>query len=190
MRLIRSADYTRKPWKNGGGMLAEIIAFPEGAAMDTFDWRLSAAHVGQDGPFSLFPGIDRTIKILGGTAMRLEIAGQPPVILAPGSAPFDFPGDVATSAYLVDGPIDDLNIMVRRGRCLARTRQQHLSGATDLTPPAGGVTLVYVERGSVAATCKTLSHTAEAGDTLVLDEAVTLSAASPATVCVIEISPA
>ena len=49
------------PWKNGGGETAEIAVSPPGAALDDFDWRLSMARVETDGPFSAFPGIDRTL---------------------------------------------------------------------------------------------------------------------------------
>ena len=60
MRVLRAADYPRMPWKNGGGETAEILVEPAGAPLDSFDWRLSMARVAADGPFSLFPGVERT----------------------------------------------------------------------------------------------------------------------------------
>ncbi|MBM7325185.1 HutD family protein, partial [Agrobacterium sp. S2] len=48
------------PWKNGGGVTTEIIVHPAKASMADFDWRISMANVAQDGPFSIFPGVDRT----------------------------------------------------------------------------------------------------------------------------------
>lgn len=133
MRLRRASDYKRMPWKNGGGETIEIAVSPDGAALDAFDWRISMAHVGTDGPFSLFPEIDRTLSIVNGAGIRLDISGQPPAILERASAPLSFPGDVATGCALVDGPIDDLNVMTRRGRCRHRVTRRSLTEAAALS---------------------------------------------------------
>jgi environmental stress-induced protein Ves len=41
------------PWKNGGGVTRELLAWPGGG-----DWqvRISVAEIEADGPFSSFPG--------------------------------------------------------------------------------------------------------------------------------------
>ena len=49
---------------------------PEGASLDTFDWRISMARVASDGPFSEFPGIDRTLAVVEGSGMVLTIGDQ------------------------------------------------------------------------------------------------------------------
>ena len=116
MRIIRAADCRRMPWKNGGGETIEIAVSPAGAGLDDFDWRVSMARVEVDGPFSTFPGIDRTLAILEGEGMMLEIEGRSPGTLTVGSLPLSFPADVATAASLIAGPISDLNVMSRRGR--------------------------------------------------------------------------
>ncbi len=116
MKLLRAKDYKRMPWKNGGGETVEIAIFPEKASLADFDWRVSMATVATDGPFSSFPGIDRTLSILQGKGMRLMIGGRKPALMTGETAPLPFPADVATSATLVDGPIVDLNVMTRRGR--------------------------------------------------------------------------
>ncbi|MBV9975040.1 MAG: HutD family protein, partial [Hyphomicrobiales bacterium] len=61
MRVLRAGQHRRMPWKNGGGETTEIIASPEGAGLDEFDWRISMARVATDGPFSRFAGVDRTL---------------------------------------------------------------------------------------------------------------------------------
>ena len=113
-RLIPLAACRRMPWKNGGGETTEVAAFPEGAGLDAFDWRVSMARVAGDGPFSVFPGIDRTLAVLDGGGLRLSIQGRAPEDLTPGSPPLAFPADVPTSATLLDGPVTDLNVMTRR----------------------------------------------------------------------------
>ena len=115
MRIIRAADCKGMPWKNGGGTTTEIAVSPEGAPLSDFDWRISMAHVGQDGPFSSFPGIDRTLSVLTGNGIRLAFGDGETVALDRATAPFFFAADRAVDGVLVDGAIDDLNVMSRRG---------------------------------------------------------------------------
>ncbi|HEX9468193.1 MAG TPA: HutD family protein [Bradyrhizobium sp.] len=116
MKVIRAVDCRTTPWKNGGGSTTEIAAEPSGASLDTFDWRVSMAKVASDGPFSEFPGIDRTLAVIKGSGLLLTIGSNAPVTVEPGSDPVHFAGDIATSARLIAGEITDLNVMTRRGR--------------------------------------------------------------------------
>ena len=116
MKMLRAVDYRRMPWKNGGGETLEVAVFPRDAEIADFGWRISMAIVAVDGPFSTFPGIDRTLVLLDGEGMTLDIAGRSPVTLKPDSPPCTFPADIATTATLTDGPITDLNVMTARGR--------------------------------------------------------------------------
>ncbi|KQT69893.1 MULTISPECIES: HutD family protein [unclassified Aureimonas] len=115
MRLLPAAGHRRMPWKNGGGETIEIAVYPEGAGLDAFDWRVSMAIVAGDGPFSVFPGIDRTLAIVEGEGMVLDIEGLGRHRLTCETAPLPFPADAPTSARLEDGAITDLNVMTRRG---------------------------------------------------------------------------
>jgi environmental stress-induced protein Ves len=82
------------PWKNGGGVTREIVCQPPGAGMDSFDWRVSIAHIASDGPFSAFPGIDRVITLLKGGGVHLSSAdGQVNHRLGTPLAPFAFAGE-------------------------------------------------------------------------------------------------
>ncbi len=128
MRILRAADHKRMPWKNGRGETVEIAVFPPGATVDTFDWRISMATVSEDGPFSVFPDIDRTLSILEGAGLELFVEGHAPRMLTQNSEPYPFPADAHTTAALVDGTITDLNVMTRRGR--------FTHGVETLTAPA------------------------------------------------------
>src|SRR4029453_7140835 len=66
VRLLTPNDYRSRPWKNGAGRTTEIAVHPAGAGLDAFAWRVSIASVERNGPFSAFPGIDRTIVLLDG----------------------------------------------------------------------------------------------------------------------------
>ena len=146
MRILKARDRVSSPWKNGGGVTAEIAVFPHGAGLDEFGWRVSAARVATGGPFSLFPGIDRTLAVLRGR-MALTVAGMGTVELSSGSAPLAFPGDVATQAALLDGPVEDLNVMTRRGLFRAAVTRQ----AGGRIAPAADVTLLYMLKETVIA---------------------------------------
>jgi environmental stress-induced protein Ves len=145
--IIRSADHKVMPWKNGGGETAEIAVSPAGAALDAFDWRLSMARVETDGPFSAFPGIDRTLAILEGEGVRLSVEGEPAVTLTNKSSPHAFRADVETSATLVGGPILDLNVMSRRGR--VEHTVTRLRGDAIAEVPLADTTLLFCAEGTV-----------------------------------------
>ena len=145
MKLLRAQDYKIVPWKNGGGRTAEIAVFPPNATMEEFDWRLSMADVASDGPFSVFPDIDRTLTLLEGEGMALEIEGRDSVVLDPASAPLAFPGDVPVMARLVGGPIRDLNVMSRRGRYTHRVERLEIDGSRTLEVTAELAVLFCVE---------------------------------------------
>ena len=116
VRHLRAHDRKPQPWKNGGGTTSEIAAFPAGASLDEFGWRVSIAEVASGGPFSTFPGVDRTLVVLDGEGIDLDVEGRPTSTLGPASAPYRFPADAPTVATLRSGPIRDLNVMTRRGR--------------------------------------------------------------------------
>ncbi|HUD30490.1 MAG TPA: HutD family protein [Novosphingobium sp.] len=118
--VIRAADCPEMPWKNGGGTTREIAAFPPGAGMDHFLWRLSMAKVERAGPFSAFTGIDRKLAVISG---RLRLSGPGiDVVLDDAGAPCPFDGGTALSGDPLDGPVLDLNAMARRGHysCVMR----------------------------------------------------------------------
>src|SRR5215208_142099 len=76
MRVIRTADCRRMPWKNGRGETTEIAVSPPGAGLDDFQWRVSVARVARNGPVSSFEGVGRTLAILDGAGLRLDGAGR------------------------------------------------------------------------------------------------------------------
>lgn len=118
LRVLRAADRTAVPWKNGGGVTREIAASPEGAPLDDFDWRVSLADVSADGPFSSFPGVDRTLTVVEGAGMDLMVGGEHHIVDEQ-YWPHDFPGDLETDGRLLGGPVVNLNVMYRRERTTA-----------------------------------------------------------------------
>jgi environmental stress-induced protein Ves len=151
MRILRAGRHRRMPWKNGGGETTEIIASPEGAGLDDFDWRISMARVAADGPFSRFAHVDRTLCLIAGEGLALTIAGRPEVLLTQASPPFRFPGDVAVTSRLVEGPITDLNVMTRRGRWSHKVTRLSLVGLHMIAHEAGVTLLLSRSQGLMIA---------------------------------------
>jgi len=165
MKLLRASDHKRMPWKNGGGETVEIAVSPEGVGLADFDWRVSMATVATDGPFSVFPGIDRTLSILDGGGMTLFIEGRAPERLTQASEPLPFAADAPTSATLIDGTITDLNVMTRRGRFTHSVRRVSVDGNSKVAFEAG-TTLVFCHRGNAEIDGTALN----AGDCLLVSE--------------------
>ncbi|MES5098558.1 HutD family protein [Agrobacterium sp. BA1120] len=140
MKILRASDYKRMPWKNGKGETVEIAVFPSNASLDDFDWRISMAAVVEDGAFSTFENVDRTLIVLDGEGILLSVEGSDPVELQPDSPPHSFAADAPTTAMLLGGPITDLNIMTRRGKATCSVTRQP-SGPVEAVNI--GVTLVF-----------------------------------------------
>jgi environmental stress-induced protein Ves len=148
LTIRRAATLVPTLWKNGRGTTCELAVCPDGASLDDFTWRASMAEVATDGDFSFFPGVDRTIVLLGGAGMELEL--QPPAespahhALREPFAPFDFSGETSLTATLVDGPTHDFNFMVRREAGLGEV---HVWKGPGDFPLPDDLVLLFIVRG-------------------------------------------
>ena len=136
-------DYRAMPWKNGGGSTTELLIDPPGATLDTgFRWRGSMATVALSGPFSSFPGIDRSLMLLEGDGLELDHGPHGRALLPGPLAPVRFPGEWATSGRLLGGPCLDFNVMSRRAQ--ARHQLAVLrAGAAPAPLPEAPVLLLF-----------------------------------------------
>lgn len=171
MRIIRASDCKTTPWKNGGGSTTEIAVAPAKASLEDFDWRISMAVVASDGPFSSFPGIDRTLAVVKGDGLILTIGDAAPVTLASGTAPVSFPGDTPTSARLTACAITDLNVMTRRGRF--RHHLLRVPTATSCDFGDNDTAVVLSLNGTTGIIAGENSATLEPRDVVLLDRATT-----------------
>ncbi len=105
--LVRFDALPPQPWRNGGGVTRELLAWPRA---DDWRVRVSVADITRDGPFSSFEGVARWFAVLTGDGVRL---GDDPVeVLASGDA-HGFDGASAPACALRGGPTRDLNLMLR-----------------------------------------------------------------------------
>lgn len=108
-RLIRVADVPPQPWRNGGGITRELLAWP---SPQLWSVRLSVAEVAADGPFSIFERTQRWFTVLDGDSVELTIDGAPRFVRR-GDAPLCFDGEAKADCRLLDGPTRDVNLMLR-----------------------------------------------------------------------------
>lgn len=152
MLLLPPAAYRRVRWKNDGGWTSEIARCddPQGAA-GAFLWRISIAEIERDGPFSVFPGIQRELLLLEGEGIELRFGDAAPRRLTRRFERLHFSGDLAIDCRLLDGPTRDFNVMVRAGRIEAQVLTRPLVGSMVLLPEPGAEWLVHVAAGTARA---------------------------------------
>lgn len=112
IHTVSLADVAPQPWRNGGGVTQELLAWPHEAVGSDWQLRISVARIDSDGPFSAYPGVERWFAVLQGEGVRLRFANRR-VMLGAGSEPVRFEGAAAPGCDLLDGPTQDLNLMVR-----------------------------------------------------------------------------
>ena len=130
------------PWANGMGITADVMVWPPD--VDAWTWRLSIATVTDDVPFSTMPGVDRHIMVARGAGMGLVIDGAAEVRMDQQFGPLAFDGDAVTTCRLLDGPIEDLNLMVRRGRAVGSLRSVQLRAGSAMQSEVDDVAVVVL----------------------------------------------
>ena len=144
--LIPYAGLEPAPWKNGGGSTTEIAIAPQGASFDKFDWRISLATIAASGPFSSFAGVDRTLALVSGPGVQLDIGEDARFHLCEDSPIVEFSGDLPVHATLGSAPTTDFNVMTRRSRCHHRLGRRALEGVSEFAP-RGDVTVLFLAEG-------------------------------------------
>ncbi|AQS41974.1 MAG: Histidine uptake and utilization protein [Candidatus Tokpelaia hoelldobleri] len=165
MQWLKAAGYKTMPWKNGGGETREI-ACAQGRD-GGFGWRLSMATIAQSGPFSSFTDIDRSIALVKGDGVALDVEGKE-VVLDKDAGVYAFDGGAAVSARCLGGVTTDLNMMTRRGDFRHLMQRLCVNGETQLANTADQTFVVFADAA--------IAHTGNeelavgAGDTLILLE--------------------
>ncbi len=133
--LVRARDVVPQLWLNGGGETRTLLSTPADG-----DWtlRISLACIEKNGPFSVFPGAERWFAVVEGAGVRLGFPNRE-ALVSLGDPPIRFDGRDAPDCHLVDGPTQDLNLMIRRG-----------IGAMHLAEPGRSWQGQFAERGFFA----------------------------------------
>lgn len=191
VRRFTLQDLPPEPWRNGGGLTRQVAAGRFGRAqndaLDAWDWRISVADITADGPFSVFPGIDRTAALVAGDSLRL-LADAGALHFAQPGAVQAFAGETALTAQLRGGPARLFNVMTRRGR--ATTQLCRHDGDASLVLKPGDCCALLAVGGAFAVRLRDASaHSAvalelelQAGEGLLVQDRttkLTLEASSP-----------
>lgn len=150
--LIPFASLVPVPWKNGGGSTTEIMIEPPGAQFHDFDWRISLATISQDGPFSLFPGVDRTLALVEGPGVTLDVDDSGRFVLGEEDTIIEFAGESAIQATLNGGPTIDFNVMTRRAVCHHKFGRRRLEGRSEFAP-RGDWSVLFLADGEGLSVC-------------------------------------
>ncbi len=147
VRHLPAARHRRTRWKNGGGWTTELGIEPATADLHgDFDWRVSIADIEGDGPFSLFPGVERDLFLLEGVGMLLDIDGVEQRLDQPLQR-VHFDGEARVECRLIKGPTRDFNVMVRARSIVAYIAASEPLQNLAIAGPAGSQWLVYVCSG-------------------------------------------
>ncbi|RZA28175.1 MAG: HutD family protein [Lysobacteraceae bacterium] len=143
--LIPFAGLSPVPWKNGGGSTTEIAIGPPDSGFEDFEWRVSLATIEKDGAFSLFPGVDRTLALVEGHGMLLEIDGEP-TLVTDAEPVVAFDGSSEVTAKLSRGGSTDFNAMTRSERCYHTFGRRRLTGDSTFVARAD-ITVLFLAEG-------------------------------------------
>ena len=184
LHLVALADCPALPWRNGGGITHDLLAWPPGDP--AWQLRVSVASIDRDGPFSRFDGMQRWFTVLSGAGVRLRLPGAD-VRLVPGDPPLGFDGADAPGCTLLAGPTRDLNLMALHSAGRARMRcadaGQPLTGAhrwRGLYTAAPAVLLTTAGRCAMAAHSLAWTDTTATGDIGVAGAWTLVDASGPA----------
>jgi len=138
-RILLADARLARAWRNGGGTTSDVAVFPHGAGDDDFYWRASIATIAAEGPFSIWPGVERTLMLLRGR-VTLQI-GDRELRLETGDTAIVFAGEENVAARPEGEACTVLNIMTRRGHIQAR-----LERWMTARPSAAGSLLMLAEQ--------------------------------------------
>jgi len=143
-------DCPPRPWKNGGGTTRELWIHPPGSTLDLgFQARISVAEVGTSGPFSPFPGVDRSLLLLQGQDFDIDFGPRGVQTLSSPLMPLSFPGEWPARGQLGCGPCRDFNVMT------ARSWGQHRLGvfrSGDLLSTPASILALFAVGGPISLT--------------------------------------
>ena len=164
------------PWANGRGTSYEIAS--DRNESGEWTWRLAMAPVNEDGAFSRIECVNRFLAVVEGEGMLLSVDRKKLQCLP--MQVVRFRGDAITDAALTDGPIMDINLMIRR---------KEAEGEMAIVSEVGllqGATIVVAIGGSAQVLSGDEAIELERHDSILECDVETVSLVS-GTVCVVSV---
>nr|WP_314093203.1 HutD family protein [uncultured Shinella sp.] len=165
--LIRHAETTPTPWKNGMGVGRNIAMWSRQAA-DDFDVLIATAEMSGTVPFSSYPGMDRSLLVTAGSLLLKSKNRE--TVLSSDSEPLVFAGEEEiTGTAIGDEKMYDFNVLSRRGlahHTLARWEVSALG--RDVT--ASGSLLIHIQEGQAKVASQEFEMLLHTGDTVIISQ--------------------
>ncbi len=114
MQIIPFKNLVSTPWKNGKGTTRQIIRYPEDSTLDDFIFRVSIASVTETGPFSSYPKIDRSLAVLEGSDLELNLNNKI-ILFIPQNTIIHFDGVDKAVVTACQNDVLDFGVMSRQG---------------------------------------------------------------------------
>ena len=141
-KLIKKKDYQIMPWKNGLGTTAQIDLFRDSSDVsENFVWRLSAATIQSDGPFSFYPGYHRILGIWQGSGLWLND------IRLERFQVHSFSGDLKVDSRLIKDQVLDLGLIFDPLKIKAHMSSEVISEPRAQLSFIGEVQYIFAAKG-------------------------------------------
>ncbi|MEX0297927.1 MAG: HutD family protein [Kordiimonas sp.] len=175
-RHLKHEDYKPVPWKNGLGTTLELASAqcPRSENSEAFMWRISIADMVQSNEFSLFPNTRRILTVMNGEGLVLKGAETGNSFTCLPFSPVSFSGSEVLYGELVNGPVQNFNVMVNGDSADAAV--QIIENTLNLEL-SGDVNYFYVLPASVAAYFSSQSGTmlVRAGESYLIEASGSVS---------------
>lgn len=163
--IVRYEHTVPTRWKNGLGEARQVASGP--GHRDAFEWQVSIARMTGKLPFSEYPGIDRSLCIIGGEGLLIASPFRT-LTLTSESDPLHFPGEEPiVGATMGSVEMVDFNVLTKRGVLGHRTRRLRVSQAAQVHL-ARSVTIIFSHSGTLGVSCNGARAELHAFDTALL----------------------
>ncbi len=164
------------PWKNGLGVTMDIAAaYAPGGGPGNWDstlWRFGRTGIGKPGPFSDMTGFERLQIVVQGRGLRLRAADGSEIDVRTPFSPVRFDGATKIDSVLDDGPVEVVNLIVRRDFAVGDLTVASAGAQIKLGP---AIHVVYAPQTTLAVAVDGVAHAIPAGHALRIDGAASVS---------------
>lgn len=132
MQIIPFKNLVSTPWKNGKGTTRQIIRYPEDSTLDDFIFRVSIASVTETGPFSSYPKIDRSLAVLEGSDLELNLNNKI-ILFIPQNTIIHFDGVDKAVVTACPNDVLDFGVMSRQGLAIHTLEKMSIQQGESFT---------------------------------------------------------
>lgn len=165
LQIVRYDQTVATRWKNGLGEARQVASWP--GELESFQWQISMASMTGKLPFSDYPGVDRSLCVIGGDGLAITSSARE-VVLTRESDPLHFPGEEKiVGATIGSEEMIDFNVLTRRDVFDHQTHRLKIS-RSGVTHVAKEFLVLFAQKGTIAISCGDILAQIGEGDTAIL----------------------